>query len=579
LLLIQYHFFSMNTYRLSCRSQKEAIKSFLRLTGRGDGTKEYINCTLEVIGAHYDADRAYIFEPNEIAGFITNTFEWCKDGVEPQIQNLQMVPEKALRVWYDRYERQGCFYAEVNDKMKAEDPDTYEILEPQGICSIITAPLFKSGSVVGLVGVDNPRKNVGHRLLLSVIASSLHAELMHIRAMESEARMTRKIQEAYDKAERANSSKTVFLSNMSHDIRTPMNAIIGFTNLMKKHLDQPDVLMDYIGKIGKSSDYLLGIINNVLDIARIDSGKATLDLDCFDLTDKSETIPMFDAMIAEKRISFSTSQDIRHRFVLMDKVKVHQVVINLLSNAIKYTPEGGTVSLRMYEEPSEREGFLKMVCVIKDNGIGMSKEFQKHIFDNFSRERNTTDSKVVGSGLGMSIVKKLVDLMGGTIEVQSELGKGTTVFEHAIVDNPEEYKKIVRSNPSDVDLVRGKRLLLAEDNELNAEIATSVLEEAGIAVEYASDGVECVKMLSESAPGYYDAILMDIQMPNLNGYEATMRIRQLGDAAKASVPIVAMTANAFDEDRKMALAAGMNQHLPKPIDMDRLIAVLAQLLA
>ncbi|MCQ2251050.1 MAG: ATP-binding protein [Bacteroidales bacterium] len=572
----------MGNNRFLSRNQKEAIRQFLKLTGRGDGSREYINSTLEVIGSHYDADRAYIFEPHEIDGFITNSYEWCRDGVVPQIDNLKLVPEAALVVWYDRFMRQGSFYVEVNDELAKNDPNCYEILVPQGISSIMTAPLFKSGNVVGMVGVDNPRRNVGHKLLLSVIASSLHAELIHIRTLETEADMKRRLQEAYDKAEQANAAKTVFLSNMSHDIRTPMNAIIGFAGLMRQHLESNSLASDYLAKIQKSSEYLLSIINNVLDIARIDSGKATLDLDCFDLTDKSHTLSMFDAIIAEKHLDFKAEQHIEHRYVLMDRVKVHQVVVNLLSNAFKYTPDGGKVRFVMKEVPCSREGYMRVVSTISDNGIGMSKDFLKRVFENFSRERNTTDSKVVGTGLGMSIVKKLVDLMDGNIELDSEPGKGTTVtitMEHAIVTNPEHYLKKSVAVAATKGCFSSKRILLAEDNDLNAEIATSIMEEAGLVVECVADGVECIKKISEMPAGYYNAILMDIQMPNLNGYEATMRIRQLPDREKASVPIVAMTANAFDEDRKNSIAAGMDSHLTKPIEVDKLMAVLSKLLS
>ncbi len=571
----------MKNYRLSGKSQKEAIKSFLMLTGRGDGSREYINSTLEVIGMHYDADRAYIFEPHEIEGFITNSYEWCRDGVEPQIQNLQLVPEGALSVWYNRFLRQGSFFVEVDDQLLADDPDCYEILKPQGISSIITAPLFKSGSIVGMVGVDNPHRNIGHTLLLSVIASSIHAELMHIRILENEQRMKIPLQEAYDKAEKANAAKTVFLNNMSHDIRTPMNAIMGFATLMEQNLDNRELVADYLAKMKQSGEYLLNVINNVLDIARIDSGKALLDLDCFDLTDKTISISMFEALIAEKHIDFQASQRLIHRYVLLDKVKVRQVIINLLGNAIKYTPEYGKVSLRMVEEPSPVDGVAHIVTTITDNGIGMSDEFQKHVFDKFSRERNTTDSKVVGSGLGMSIVKELVELMGGTIELRSKLGKGTEVtvtFDHPIVDNPSDYVA-GSGRTDDLGSIKGKRILLTEDNELNAEIATALLENMGLLVEVAHDGVECIKMLTNASDGYYDLILMDIQMPNLNGYEATMRIRQLPDGDKAAIPIVAMTANAFEDDRCNALSAGMNCHLSKPIEVDKLTETLKQLLA
>lgn len=378
----------------------------------------------------------------------------------------------------------------------------------------------------------------------------------------------------------ANDAKTSFLFNMSHDIRTPMNAILGFTELLEKQKDKPEVVSDYLNKIKASGNFLLSLINNVLDMARIESGKMELDEDFYDLMDtKNNTVELFTDMANKKHITLTHSGQVEHRYVMIDQMKVRQIILNLMSNAIKYTPDGGTVTYSFYEIPCEREGYATYVSTVSDTGIGMSPEFAQNIFEMFSRERNTTESKQIGTGLGMSIVKRLVDMMGGTIEVQTELGKGSTfivTLTHQIVMNPDQYLDSVLSpedKPAEVTL-SGKRILLAEDNDLNAEIAVAILEDYGFIVERAEDGVQCVKMLSDASAGYYDVILMDVQMPNMNGYDATRAIRALADVAKANIPILAMTANAFEEDRKNALEAGMNGHLAKPINIPELFRLL-----
>jgi len=388
---------------------------------------------------------------------------------------------------------------------------------------------------------------------------------------------------ALREAEEANAAKTTFLNNMSHDIRTPMNAIMGFTTLMEDELDEPDRLKAHLEKIKVSGEYLLTLINNVLEVARIDSGKETLDEDFTDLMDESCSVaPLLESEINRKNLIFTNEMNIQHRYVFADIQKIKEITMNLMSNAIKYTPEGGSIHLQFDELPCDEEGYAIYVNTITDTGIGMSEDFQGVIFDSFSRERNTTESKVIGTGLGMSIVKKLVDLMDGSIEVESQLGKGTTfriTMKHKIVENPEEYieKQQKQETIKNYDLT-GKTVLLAEDNELNAEIAMTLLEDIGARVELAEDGVECINMLSEKEPGYYDLILMDIQMPNLNGYQATEKIRKFDDTVKANIPILAMTANAFEEDKKKALEAGMNGHIAKPIQISILIDTISRIL-
>lgn len=386
------------------------------------------------------------------------------------------------------------------------------------------------------------------------------------------------LRDALERAESANRAKTMFLSNMSHDIRTPMNAVLGFARLMEREMNNPIVLADYLKKILFSGEYLLSIINNVLDLASIDSGKVQLDEGFMDVLDASNS---FDAIIEgelkRKHITIIPTRDIKHQYVYADSAKLRQIMVNLVSNAVKYTGTGGEIRIDFREIPCEREGYGTYVTTVSDNGIGMSKEFQSRVFDSFARERNTTDSGIPGTGLGMSIVKKLVDLMGGRIEMESELGKGTTFRiynQHRFVDSPEKFlKDRVGKNDNQVEFT-GKRILLAEDNELNAEIAKTILENLGLVVDHAKDGVACVDMFSKAAPGYYDLILMDIQMPNMDGYMATRVIRNMDNRYKANVPIYAMTANAFEEDKRRALEVGMDGHLAKPIDLSLLVKCL-----
>lgn len=386
-----------------------------------------------------------------------------------------------------------------------------------------------------------------------------------------------------EEVESANKAKSTFLFNMSHDIRTAMNGIMGFANLLERDKEDKEKINSHIQKIKNSGEFLLGLINDVLDMARIESGKTELDEEFYDMKDPlNDNNLLFVEMARKKNIDFSYTQDVQHRYVWVDKTKIQRVILNILSNAIKYTPEGGKVTHTFTEIPCEREGYATYEARISDNGIGMSPEFVEHLYDSFSRERTSTESKIAGTGLGMSIVKRLVDLMGGTIKVQTELGKGTTfvvTLTHRLIEQPEKYLQAQLQANSKLNAVTldGKRILLAEDNELNAEIVVTILEEVGLLVEHAEDGVKCIKMLDDHAPGYYDAILMDIQMPNLNGYEATRRIRVLSDPAKANIPIIALTANAFDEDKKNALEAGMNDHLAKPINIKNLVQTLSRL--
>ena len=387
------------------------------------------------------------------------------------------------------------------------------------------------------------------------------------------------LEKAVYEAKSANEAKTRFLFNMSHDIRTPMNAIIGFAELLEKHIDERDRALDYIGKIKSSSEFLLSLINYVLETARIESGKTTLKKEVCCASRLIESLTdIFEPEVCKKGLTYSYTKDIEHEYVMGDETKVREIFINIIGNSLKYTPAGGKITIDIREIPFDRENYIAYKIVVEDTGIGMSEDYLPHIFEEFSREHTSTESKVVGTGLGLPIVKALIDLMGGTIEIESEVGKGTKTtvmipFEIATQEQIlEEQQKEKEFVPEDI---KGKRILVAEDNELNAEITLTVLKEKGLLVERTANGKECVEMLKEKPADYYDMILMDIQMPEMDGYQATEMIRNLGDS-RAAVPIVAMTANAFEEDRQKALDAGMNAHVSKPVDMNVLFRVMAK---
>ena len=385
------------------------------------------------------------------------------------------------------------------------------------------------------------------------------------------------LKKAKEAAEAANQAKSSFLFNMSHDIRTPMNAIIGFRNLLEKYQEDPEKRADYLKKIAISSEKLLSIINNVLEMARIEKGAVPIEETPWNLAQfRDDMYSIFEELMKQKNISFDIKIECENQTVLCDPVKLREIYYNLLSNAYKYTEEGGHVELNIQEVPCDEEGYVRFKAMVSDNGIGMSKEFQASLFSEFSRESDVESNRVEGTGLGMAIVKRLVDLMGGTISVESEKGVGTTftvMFKHRKLEDskfvPQEKENI------NVEQLKGHRVLLAEDSNLNAEIAVDFLTELGLEVELAEDGQAALDMVETHEAGYYDMILMDVRMPRLDGYKATRAIRALSDTAKACIPIVAMTANAFEEDRRNAIKAGMNEHLAKPFEPDALIKVLA----
>lgn len=420
-------------------------------------------------------------------------------------------------------------------------------------------------------------------LTLSAIFVYMELCMEDIRKVEKLAmleKFKRELEEALDMANKANSAKTVFLNSMSHDIRTPMNAIIGFTDLLGENLGDEKKARDYIGKIKSSSDYLLSLINNVLEMARIESGRSDLDERDISVEKSLDAVYwIFEAQMKEKHIDFIWDVNVKHNNIKCDVVKLKEILMNIINNAYKYSLPGDSVAVRIEEIPCDRDGYARIQTTVKDTGIGMSEEFLEHIFEDFTRAQTSTESGQFGTGLGMAIVKKIVDLMGGTIDVQSKQGVGTTftvTLEHKIAEIAAENREVVKST-EDYSF-RGKRILLVEDNDLNAEIAQTILAGTGMTVDRACDGIQCVDVLKGSEPGYYDMVLMDIQMPNMDGYEATRIIRQFEDKRLSEIPIIAMTANAFAEDRKQAFDAGMNGHIAKPINAEDLKTTLAGIL-
>ena len=417
--------------------------------------------------------------------------------------------------------------------------------------------------------------------ILKLLRKAYKAEAAAKKAANDTQELNAKLQIAVENAESANHAKSTFLFNMSHDIRTPMNAIIGYADLASRHSDDPAKLKNYMENIQVCGQNLLMLLNNVLDLARIENDKTEMEYSVSDVDkDFRNCIAMFQNQADSKRQTLTVTTHLLHPYVYVDIPHLTEVCTNLVSNAVKYTGAGGTICCDITQKPGEKESWCNTVITVADNGIGMSQEFQKHIFEPFERERTSTVSKVEGSGIGMGIVKKLVGLMGGTVEVESKIGVGSkfTVTIPCRIASEDETQAKRETNPSDQKCLRGTRILLTEDNDLNAEIATELLQEEGCTVDRAKDGVECVDMLEKAANGTYRLILMDIQMPVMNGYDAAKKIRRMEDPQKANIPIIAMTANAFTEDRQVALDAGMNDHIAKPINMNVLVPTLRKYL-
>ena len=451
----------------------------------------------------------------------------------------------------------------------ADKVTLYDFIKDNMLAVFVTAGLF-SLSIIGII--------------LMLLRKARKAEAVAMLAASDTQKLNDKLEIALKKAEDASLAKTRFLHNMSHDIRTPMNAILGYTHLMEDELkgkELPETL-DHLKKLQQSGNLLLSILNNVLDMARIESGKMEIDENYSQIKEILQTLlEIFDDEAKKKNIAFHYAMNVEHEHVLMDITKVKEIFANILSNAIKYTPSGGSVTVNVDELPCDEPGYMIARTRVSDTGIGMSQDYLTRIFEAFTREQNTTKSKIAGSGLGMSIVKKYVELLGGTINVESELGEGSTftvTLKHRIAEESYYEKKNAENPRTGSEILKGKNILLAEDNDLNAEIAEAILKRFGLKTERVEDGIQCVNRIKKMPAGAYDMILMDIQMPQMDGYQATQEIRHLPDQNKACIPIVAMTANVFEEDKRDAAAAGMNGHIAKPIQADDLLPILAEII-
>ena len=414
-------------------------------------------------------------------------------------------------------------------------------------------------------------------IILVLLRKARKAEAAAKLAANDTQKLNEKLEIALKKAEDASLAKTSFLNNMSHDIRTPMNVILGYAQLMENELNGKDIpeVLEHLEKLQQSGNLLLSIINNVLDMARIESGRMEIDENYCRIEDVWKSLfAVFDEKARKKNISLHYTMNVEHEHVLTDVTKVKEILVNILSNAIKYTPAGGSVMVYVDELPCDESGYMIVRIRISDTGIGMSQDYLTKIFEAFTREKNTTKNKIAGTGLGMSIVKNYVDLLGGTIDVESELGKGSTftvTLKHRIADERYYVKKHIEESGTGNEILEGRNILLAEDNDLNAEIAEAILERAGLRIERVENGIQCVNRILKMPAGTYDMIFMDIQMPQMDGYKATQTIRNLPDKDKACIPIIAMTANAFAEDKKKTMEAGMNAHLSKPLNVPELM--------
>ena len=445
----------------------------------------------------------------------------------------------------------------------------YDFVKDNMFAFFVTAGFF----VLTIIGI-----------ILVLLRKARKAEAVAKLAANDTQKLNDKLEIALKKAEDASLAKTRFLNNMSHDIRTPMNAILGYAQLMVNELKGKNLpeISEYLKKLQQSGNLLLSIINNVLDMAQIESGRMEIDENYGRIEDiRQNLFEIFGDVAKKKNLVLQYTINVEHENILTDTTKVKEIFVNILSNAIKYTSSGGSVKVSIDELPCDEDGYMMVRTRVSDTGIGMSQEYLTNIFEAFTREQNTTKSKIAGTGLGMSIVKKYVDLLGGTINVESELGKGSTftvTLKHRIADESYYVKKYIEESETGSEILEGRNILLAEDNDLNAEIAEAILESAGLKIERVEDGIQCVNRIEKMPADTYDMILMDIQMPQMDGYKATQAIRNLPDKDKASIPIVAMTANAFEEDKRDAIAVGMNGHIAKPIQVDKMLSILSEVI-
>lgn len=504
-------------------------------------------------------------------GFVLQVIDWDRFMSDINLKSLSEA-DFSYKIWsYDRNSEDKVIFAQSQEDMP-EDSLTIECEIPNNTWYFDIVPSN------GWIPVSYWVLAIAVSYIFSLLVATIYYQISSKKHREKQ--YAADLKKAAELAKSANEAKTRFLFNMSHDIRTPMNAIIGFSGLLEKNLQNGKQAKEYLGKICSSGNLLMTIINQILEIARIESGTIALQLKAEDINTVFHTVnTVFEEDIRKKNLQYSTDLDVYHTFIFCDRVKLQEIMLNIISNAIKYTSDGHAVHVKIYEKDSEDPRKARFIFTCEDTGIGMSEEYLPHIFEEFSREHTTTENKVAGTGLGLPIVKSMIELMGGSIQVESTQGVGTKFTVDISFDMASEadvYRDQISEQPDVLEKLEGKRILLAEDNDLNAEIAIELLAEEKIVVDRAKDGAECLDKLEKAVPGYYDMILMDIQMPVMDGYDAAARIRRMKDEKKASIPIIAMTANAFAEDRQKAISMGMNDHVAKPIDMNVLLPVIAK---
>ena len=504
-------------------------------------------------------------------GFVLQVIDWDRFMSDINLKSLSEA-DFCYKIWsYDRSSEDKVILAQSQEDMP-EDSLTIECEIPNNTWYFDIVPSN------GWIPVSYWVLAIAVSYIFSLLVATIYYQISSKKHREKQ--YAADLKKAAELAKSANEAKTRFLFNMSHDIRTPMNAIIGFSGLLEKNLQNGKQAKEYLGKICSSGNLLMTIINQILEIARIESGTIALQLKAEDINTVFHTVnTVFEEDIRKKNLQYSTDLDVYHTFIFCDRVKLQEIMLNIISNAIKYTSDGHAVHVKIYEKDSEDPRKARFIFTCEDTGIGMSEEYLPHIFEEFSREHTTTENKVAGTGLGLPIVKSMIELMGGSIQVESTQGVGTKFTVDISFDMASEadvYRDQISEQPDVLEKLEGKRILLAEDNDLNAEIAIELLAEQKIITDRAEDGAECLDKLEKADSGYYDMILMDIQMPVMDGYDAAARIRRMKDEKKASIPIIAMTANAFAEDRQKAISMGMNDHVAKPIDMNVLLPVIAK---
>ena len=511
-------------------------------------------------------------EQDEFWGFVILVIDWDRFIGEINLDYLSDA-DFCYRIWtYDRGSNDKIILAESQDDM----PDNILTVECTVPNNTWYFDIIPSGGWI-------PRIYKMMCIGISYIFSLLIATVFYLTSSKKyrERQYEAELEKSAEQAKNANEAKTRFLFNMSHDIRTPMNAIVGFSGLLEKNLQNEKKAKEYLGKIQSSSNLLLRIINQVLEMARIESGTAVLQLKAEDMDALFHRVnTVFEEDVRKKNLQYQVVLDVRHHYAVCDETKLQEIMLNIISNAIKYTPEGHSIHVEIHESVSENPSKVRYIFSCEDTGIGMSEEYLPHIYEEFSREHTTTENKVPGTGLGLPIIKSMIELMGGSIQVESRLGVGTkfTVdLSFDIASKEEVYGSQDTIKSSAIHTIKGKRILLVEDNELNAEIAKTVLEDVGALITRAENGQQAVELFKEKPAGTFDAILMDLMMPVMDGYTATRKIRSLEHSDAKTIPIIAMTANAFQEDAEKCIAVGMNAHLAKPLDIEKMMITICRL--